>query len=382
MQFNFSDILFTLVLFLLLFISVFLFTSDKGKRISNILIGSFFLALALNLADSFLLLKQVYFQYPEWAGWGSNLLLLCGPLIFFYTQSVIYKNFHLTKRKLLHFVPFLILFFVAETGYLAAGRQTQIKILNSIIERKMPAAIYLVSCVVYIHFFAYLFAARQSVKKYELAASNQYSEVQKVTLGWLKTIISFFLALMLVSVVNSYLSYQSMGRAYFFLLSITIFLLLLFIIFVLFKALRNPAIFSVWEQKEVEEAVQAARYATSPIQDNEKKRVLDKLLQHMQSQRPYLAPELTLDDLAVQIAVKPKLLSQVINELLHRNFFEFINHYRIEEAKRLLTNPEDKKITVLEVLYEVGFNSKSSFNTLFKKHTGLTPSEFKKNSLT
>ena len=382
MQFSFSDILFTLVLFLLLFISVFLFTSDKGKRISNILIGSFFLTLCLNLADSFLLLKQVYFQYPEWAGWGSNLLLLCGPLIFFYTQSVIYKDFHFTKRKLLHFLPFLVLFFVAEISYLAAGHQMQIKILNSIIERKIPAVIYLASCGIYIHFFAYLFAARQSVKKYEVAASNQYSEAQKVTLGWLKTIIYFFLALMLVSAVNSYLSFQSWEQAYFFVLSLTIFLLLLFIIFVLFKALHNPAIFSVWEEKEIEEAVQTARYATSPMQDNEKKRILEKLLLHMQSQRPYLEPELTLDDLATQIAVKPKLLSQVINELLHQNFFEFINHYRIEEAKRLLTNPKDKKITVLEVMYEVGFNSKSSFNTLFKKHTGLTPSEFKKNNLT
>ena len=88
----------------------------------------------------------------------------------------------------------------------------QIKILNSIIERKIPAVIYLASCGIYIHFFTYLFAARQSVKKYEVAASNQYSEAQKITLGWLKTIIYFFLALMLVSAVNSYLSFQSLGR--------------------------------------------------------------------------------------------------------------------------------------------------------------------------
>ncbi len=76
--------------------------------------------------------------------------------------------------------------------------------------------------------------------------------------------------------------------------------------------------------------------------------------------------------------LRPKLLSQAINEGLGKNFFEFINRYRIEEAKRLLTDPADKKITVLEVLYQVGFNSKSSFNTVFKKQTGLTPSEFKK----
>ena len=381
MQFSFSDILFTLALFLLLFISVFLFTSDKGKRISNILIGGFFLTLFLNLTDSFLLLRQVYFQYPQWAGWGSNLLLLCGPLIFFYTQSVIYKDFHFTKTKLLHFLPFLVLFFVAEISYLAAGHQMQIKILNSIIERKVPTVIYLAGSGIYIHFFIYLFIALRSINRYEFAASNQYSEAQKVTLGWLKTIIYFFLALMLISAVNSYLSFQSRGQAYFFLLSLTIFLLLLFIISVLFKALHNPTIFSVWEEKEIE-AMQTARYATSPMQDDEKKRILNNLLQHMQSQRPYLEPELTLNDLAAQITVKPKLLSQVINELLHRIFFEFINHYRIEEAKRLLTNPKDKKITVLEVMYEVGFNSKSSFNTLFKKHTGLTPGEFKKKSLT
>src|SRR5689334_13351199 len=99
-MFSFSDILYLLVLFLLLFISIFLFTSDKGKGVSNILIGSFFLVICLNLADSFLLLKRLYFQFPSWALWGSNLLLLCGPFIFFYTQSVIYRDFNLTKRKL------------------------------------------------------------------------------------------------------------------------------------------------------------------------------------------------------------------------------------------------------------------------------------------
>ena len=88
--------------------------------------------------------------------------------------------------------------------------------------------------------------------------------------------------------------------------------------------------------------------------------------------------ELTLDQLAGQLSMKAKLLSQVINEVLGQNFFDFINRYRIQEARRLLTNPVDPKVTVLEILYEVGFNSKSSFNTLFKKYTGLTPTEFRR----
>src|SRR5258706_4183754 len=230
MQFNFSDILFLLVLFLLVFISIFLFTSDKGKRISNVLIGSFFLAICLNLADSFLLLKRVYFEYPAWAGWGSALLLVCGPLIFFYTQSVIYKDFHLTGKKIIHFLPFMLLFIVSEAGYLVAGHQKQIEILTGIIERKIPEAIYIVSSGIYIHFLVYLFVALQLIKRYSVAASNQYSEAQRVTLRWLKTTIIFFLALIVVSAINSYLSFQSLEHAYFLLLSIIVFLLLLFII--------------------------------------------------------------------------------------------------------------------------------------------------------
>jgi AraC-like DNA-binding protein len=98
----------------------------------------------------------------------------------------------------------------------------------------------------------------------------------------------------------------------------------------------------------------------------------------MQNDKPYLEPELTLEQLASKLSLKPRVLSQAINEILGQNFYDFINRYRIEEASRLLTNPSDEKITILEVLYEVGFNSKSSFNTLFKKYTGLTPTEFRK----
>jgi hypothetical protein len=222
-MFSFSDILFLLVLFLLLFISIFLFTSDKGKRISNILIGSFFLAIGLNLTDSFLLLKQVYFQHPALALWGSNLLLLCGPLISFYTQSVVYKDFNFTKRKIYHFIPFLIFFSVSEISYLAAGHNNQIEILHKIIERKIPSVVDIFSCIIYVHFFSYLFVALRLVKKYELAASNQYSTAQQVTLGWLKTTIWFFLALMLVSAISSYLSFQFIVQGYFIVLELLFF---------------------------------------------------------------------------------------------------------------------------------------------------------------
>lgn len=377
MQFSLSDILYALLLFLLFFISIFLFTSDRGKRISNILLGAFFLAIFLNLADSFLLLKQVYFAYPSWALWSSSMILLFGPLLYFYTASVIYKDFGFTGKKLFHFLPFVFFFIATEIAYLSAGHDKELEILKGIYYRKLPSSVYIFSVLFYLHFIVYLVMAYLSVKRHQKIAANVYSNAQKVTMSWLRLNIWFFLFIIVMGAVNSYLSFQSLSNAYFVVLGIMIFVLLLFIVFILFKALRNPGMFSVWEEKEIEE-VMNVKYATSNVAVDEKKTILAKLQQHMAANKPYLEPDLTLDQLAAQLSVKPKLLSQVINEMAEQNFFEFINQYRIEEAKRLLTNPKDKKITVLEVLYEVGFNSKSSFNTLFKKETGLTPSEFKR----
>ncbi len=380
-MFSFSDILFLLVLFLALFIAVFLYTSNKGKRTGNILLGSFFLAIALNLADSFLVLKKVYTGHPALGLWGSNLLLLCGPFLFFYTQSVIYKDFHLGGKKWQHFLPFIVLFLATEISYLAVGYQKQTAILTRILQHKIPLSLYIGSLIIYIHFLTYLLVALQLVKRYSVAASAQYADTKKVTMQWLKTIILFFLLLMPLILAGSYLSYQSLTGAYFFVVGLTVFLLLAFIIFVLFKALHNPEMFAVLDEQEVQDAVQNVKYAASTLPLNEKNRILEKLQQYIISEKPYLEPELTLNMLAAQLSLKPKILSQVINELLQQNFFEFVNFYRIEEAKKLLTNPKDKKITVLEVMYEVGFNSKSSFNTLFKKSTGLTPSDFKKQNM-
>ena len=98
----------------------------------------------------------------------------------------------------------------------------------------------------------------------------------------------------------------------------------------------------------------------------------------MEEEEPYLDSSLSMHELAGQLNMKVKDLSLLINHTLNQHFFDFINHYRISRAMELLRDPKNKQLTVLEVLYEVGFNSKSSFNTLFKKQTGLTPTQFRK----
>ena len=101
----------------------------------------------------------------------------------------------------------------------------------------------------------------------------------------------------------------------------------------------------------------------------------------MENEKPYLNPSLTLFDVSSMTGIPPRSLSDVINSSLNKNFYDFINSFRIKEAETLLAESHETKKTILEILYQVGFNTKSSFNQAFKKHSGITPTQFKKQQL-
>jgi AraC-like DNA-binding protein len=106
-----------------------------------------------------------------------------------------------------------------------------------------------------------------------------------------------------------------------------------------------------------------------------------KLNSYMTEEEPYLDPSLTIYDLAKKTGIPSKEVSLMINHELNQHFFDFVNGYRIRKAMDLLKDPGKKEFTVLEILYEVGFNSKSSFNTAFKKYTQITPTQYRKKYL-
>jgi len=139
---------------------------------------------------------------------------------------------------------------------------------------------------------------------------------------------------------------------------------------VVYKGLKYPEIFSGIEEKP--------KYAQSKLTKQESEKHIKQLLQFMNTSKPYLEPSLSLTELAENLTIHPRYLSQEINDTLNQNFYDFVNSYRIEEAKKLFSDPKNRKKTVLEILYEVGFNSKSVFNNAFKKHTGITPTQFRK----
>ena len=98
----------------------------------------------------------------------------------------------------------------------------------------------------------------------------------------------------------------------------------------------------------------------------------------MQLEKPYLNSELSLSKLGESFGVHSNYLSQVINERENKNFYDYINGYRIDEFKRMVSDPKKKNLTLLALAFDCGFNSKSVFNNSFKKLTNQTPSEFMK----
>ncbi|WP_256948533.1 helix-turn-helix domain-containing protein [Flavobacterium psychrophilum] len=148
----------------------------------------------------------------------------------------------------------------------------------------------------------------------------------------------------------------------------------------LFIALNNPEFFRGvnFHLKPIADVVPKQNY--SPLIDNEKNKQIEFLKDFMISNEPYLDSSLTIQDLAEQVKMPIKDLSVLINLYMNKHFFDFINEYRIEKAKEILKDSSQKNLTILEILYKIGFNSKSSFSTAFKKYTGTTPTDFRKSS--
>jgi AraC-like DNA-binding protein len=371
MRLDLTSILFVLIIFQLLFLSTFLFTQQKGKRISNWLLATFFLSIALNLLDVFLLMNRAYSSCPALAGWGSCIPLVFGPLLYLYTRSVLEKR---SGFRWVHFVPFLVFFLMTEIYYVFQPRATQELLLQNALAHRFHWSISISSSIIFLHFSLYIAFSLDLIARHKKAATQHFSNPGQTSLSWLYTMLVFFMILMIGTTLNGLLAGTPLTNHYLLTFGMIILAMLIFVNRVLLKALNTPYFFAFEEGEP-----KAAESSALPLAENKENAVMaQRIRQFMQTEKPWLNPDLSLEELASGIGQKPKMLSLVINETLGQNFFDFINHYRIEEAKRLLTNPVDKKITVSEVLYAVGFNSKSSFNTLFKKYTGLTPTEFRR----
>jgi len=232
-----------------------------------------------------------------------------------------------------------------------------------------PIEIFIFSGFLHALFLFYIIASFQSLRLYRQRLKNFFSTTKNLEFSWLSIILIFFSLIWTIGFANSYLAGKT-GSPVPVLSFINLALIFFIANMAVYKGLKQPEIFSGIEER--------SKYGRSTLTRPDADLYLKKLKNFMNKEKPYLDPFLNINQLAKRLTIQPRHLSQILNESLHQNFYDFVNSFRIEEAKKMLSDSSGENVTVLEVLLDAGFNSKSAFNRAFKKCTGLTPSEFRK----
>jgi len=368
------DIISLITTFQLLLLAMVIVNYQKGKRVSNNILAAFMLANAI-LVGNFILFRLRILELADlpfvyYPGYATYLLL--GPLLYLYTKSLCYQNYKFKIANLLHFLLYVLI-----SAFLIIHYYIRTVAINGdsiALARSMTLFDRIVDDVIFhVQIFIYMVLTFRVLLIYRKQLKELYSSIEHINLSWLLFLLIGFILMWLMDVTNFVVlnfvdSTARQIREVLLFLSLTI--NFIFATIIVYRGLKYPELFSGIEEKP--------KYARSKLTRQESEQYIKELTDFMKTEKPYLEPSICLTDLADKLAISPRYLSQAINDVLNQNFFDLINSYRIEETKQRFSNPSNKKKTVLEILYEVGFNSKSVFNSAFKKHTGMTPTEYRK----
>ncbi|GAB5522905.1 MAG: hypothetical protein Roseis2KO_07770 [Roseivirga sp.] len=344
MQFNPNEIVQLFVSVQSLLFAAILLTDKNKKRRVNYFLAAFLLMLSLQMA---LILSERWID--DYAPFTSYLCLFgfaYGPLLYFYTLHLAFKDFKLKRGHLLHALPFFVILSggLADLGLCRFGS------------------------LLYVSLIAYVSLSVRHILSYRLLVKNTHSTIDRINLSWIQWTMIIFTVILLTDIYTHFYNELEPIPG----VSVVSVSLLILINGMFYKGLKQPQIFEGISQQGAPEAI-----AKSEAEDHDFHSEAERIQDYFQEHKPYTDADLTLAQLAEALSMPARRLSEVINRHFRQNFMDFINSYRIDYARELLANPRDPKETIMEVMYDVGFNSKSSFNTIFKQKTGKTPSEYK-----
>lgn len=311
----------------------------------------------------------------------NGLQFLLAPCLYISILFFVNLTGNFKIRYWLHFLPFAIFAFFDNLIFWSE-KSISTKMLLQIGDTEFWVRDLLPFLVL-----SYVVLSYFTLKKHSENLKLITSTIRKTDLKWIKHFL-LFLILPLAFWINDALSILSFP----FLLKLTGYIYAGSILFLAFNALRQGVIFPYENEdlKEISDIIQAPNISPNPdaqySNDKIKQRLNDKqiaalavkLNELMNVEKIYLENELDLPTVAERLGVSIHDTSYLINKIAGDNFYNFINHYRVEEAKQLLTSSKTKKLNMLGIAFESGFNSKTAFNTAFKKWVGISPSEYLK----
>lgn len=357
------------------FITTYLVIYAKGNLKANSYFAMILLGLSFQLYDNFMLASKLFEQYPHLVLFSYPFTLAYAPLLFIFIKCITRSESSKYSIDFLHFIPASIhLVYGLVTYHLHTGTFKLNYLLNFLAYSHTDAAtqnslvLSLFNLIIIIQFAIYIIASIVEVKAYKTQSQAVNSFISPKNFKWIIYVMVGVLLLFLFSSLNLtfYLSrilpFQGLGYVALIILSIYIYYLSFFII-------NNPEMLA----RQV-----SLKYESSTLSPMDKEKIQRSLEKCLANEKPYYNSSLTISILAKHLDVQPRFLSQVINEKYHQNFYELINYHRIMEAKALLINKEYNHYSIFGIGLHVGFNSKSSFNSAFRKFTKTTPFSFKK----
>jgi AraC-like DNA-binding protein len=308
--------------------------------------------------------------------------ILSGPMIYLYVRS--FKEVITWQKAWPHLVLFglyVILdinLFFSFAGKFPMERIVPVEIVHH------PSSIIRV-LIRLIQMITYFFLAGRALTVYQKSINHLFSDTSKISLNWVRWLINGYLFLVLLMAVL-YSMILSFPEQFHWIIMINTAAVTPYLYIFTFKAVTQPTLWQLQRMKmeEVEEEIRIVEGQESEAAEKNQKpslgaektnEIIERTNSLMEVDRVFLQAELTLQELADKLEMPAYQVSQAINEGLKKTFYDLVNGYRVEEAKRLLTDSLDRKI--LAVGFDSGFNSKTTFNTVFKKFTGYTPSEFR-----
>lgn len=362
---------------------------SRANRKANRILALFVLLLSFNCFFEAIENVRFYERFPILIRirWGNTLLI--GPLIFLYVRVLINHHF----KVIPHFTPFIIAKLALIPFYMLSSEEKVLSLSTGNSSTTVSNDWYstyffpVISLFSLIHVLFYLWQISKDLKMYDQQLFRWFSNVENIHLNWLKNSVwglAVLTSLLFVSLLGELLLSSSIQHMGFY----GGFALVLLIYAISYKAISQPDILSLFQNEkatvktpkdinyQVSDAFMKAEETEASIKSES---LLSKRLKElMEREKLYLNEKLSGNEMAERLGINRHQLSEVLNNEMETNFYKFVNYYRVEACKQKMADPKFGHYTLMAVALECGFNSKTTFNTVFKKETGMTPTQYKK----
>jgi AraC-like DNA-binding protein len=354
-----------------------LLLGKKNKSLPDYLLGVIFLLYAISIGSVYLELQNIKnnFSFSAITNISWIFLFLHGPALWFYIKSLSDPEFRFKPLYLLHFVPFIFFTVYQYFHFISLPVPEKIRFLeNDLFKEQVSYKITVLA--IGVSTISYNIWALNLIRRRRDRLMQQYSKIEDIDLGWLNALTIAALISYSVNVALFNLDLIFHFATYKFLMFLTNSFATIYVLFLGYFGIRQGSIF-------MNRAGETGEPGGKPTPDESGSAVITTddafiktLFKMMEENQPYLDPDITISRLSELLNVKTEFLSEVLNSRLNRNFFDFINKYRVGEFKNQCISKANSHLSIMGIAYNCGFNSKASFYRAFRKFEGMSPTAY------